>query len=196
MLKAARVQRDVPDRNRPASGAHASATVRSPTAGQVARVLETLDHLIELSGMSRREVAARLVERGGGTDLGRLLNGRLALKLSHVLDICREIDVNPLDLLRIAFGGAGTRSPLLQRLDDLIQASRASAAGRNLAAPLLEQLQRSLAETQRLLAALASAGVPLNPSPVTAHRSAEVPARQPRGVIGRPSDLRGNDERP
>jgi hypothetical protein len=40
---------------------------------------QALAHLIEFSGISRREVERRLCQRHCGTDLGRLLSGRLAL---------------------------------------------------------------------------------------------------------------------
>ena len=39
----------------------------------------------ELSLMSRRTVSIRMAEEGSGTDLGRLLNGRVQLKIGHVV---------------------------------------------------------------------------------------------------------------
>src|SRR5260370_14092182 len=87
---------------------------------EVNRSRETLAHLIELSGSSRREVERRLLEQGCGTDLGRLLSGRLDLKLRHIVDICRVIGIFPLEFFQIVFKDSEQRSPLLQRLEALI----------------------------------------------------------------------------
>ncbi|HEV3076441.1 MAG TPA: hypothetical protein VHB47_18605 [Thermoanaerobaculia bacterium] len=87
---------------------------------EVVRAREILSHFIELSGMSRREVERHLLEQGCGTDLGRLLSGRLDLKLRHIVDICRVIDLYPLELFHIVFKDSEQRSPLLQRLEALL----------------------------------------------------------------------------
>ena len=59
----------------------AGASLSQQVAGEVGRMREARAHLIEFSGMSRREVEQRLCQRGCGTDLGRLLSGRLDLKM-------------------------------------------------------------------------------------------------------------------
>jgi hypothetical protein len=97
---------------------------------EVVRSRETLSHLIELSGLSRREVERRLLEQGCGTDLGRLLGGRLDLKLRHVLDICRVIGIYPLEFFHMVFKDSEQRSPLLQRLEALIVPGRTARASR------------------------------------------------------------------
>jgi hypothetical protein len=128
----------------------------SPMGGskaEVDRTRQTLAHLIELSGLSRREVERRLLEEGCGTDLGRLLGGRLDLKLRHVLDICRVIEIHPLELFRIVWKEPEQRSPLLGRLEALIGPGRAQRAGRGTdgRSPSvdLEQVDQRLAELQR-----------------------------------------------
>lgn len=121
---------------------------------EVVRARETLSHLIELSGMSRREVEKRLLEQGCGTDLGRLLSGRLDLKLRHIVDICRVIGIYPLEFFHIVWKDSEQRSPLLQRLEALIpgRVQRAAHApeGRP-PAPNLEEMLSRFSELLRQL---------------------------------------------
>jgi hypothetical protein len=130
----------------------------------VERVRETLSHFIELSGLSRREVEKRLLEEGCGTDLGRLLSGRLDLKLRHILDICRVIGLYPQELFRIVFKEADQRSPLLQRLDVLTGPNRLSGVARSVEvrppATDLEEMNRRLSEILRRLDVLTSTPSP------------------------------------
>jgi hypothetical protein len=116
---------------------------------EVGRARETLGHLIELSGMSRREVERHLLEQGSGTDLGRLLSGRLDLKFRHIVDICRVIDIYPLEFFHIVFRDSEQRSPLLQRLEAMIpariQRTVRAPEGRP-PAPNLEDLLRRFSE--------------------------------------------------
>ena len=111
--------------------------------GDVARSRETLSHLIELSGLSRREVEKRLLEQGCGTDLGRLLSGKLDLKLRHIVDICRVIDVFPLEVFQIVWKESERRSPLLRRLEALVAGGHPRAAP---PAPKLDDLLCRLSE--------------------------------------------------
>ena len=73
---------------------------------EIVRIRETLSHFVELSGSSRKEVEKRLLDEGCGTDLGRLLSGRLDLKLRHILDICRVIGLYPQE-----FSAQSSRNP-------------------------------------------------------------------------------------
>jgi hypothetical protein len=121
---------------------------------EVVRARETLSHLIEFSGMSRRQVEKRLLEEGCGTDLGRLLSGRLDLKLRHVVDICRVIGIYPPEFFHIVFKDAEQRSPLLQRLEAMIpgRAQRtARAPEAHPPAPNLDDLLRRFSELLRQL---------------------------------------------
>jgi hypothetical protein len=125
---------------------------------EVEHVRATLSHFIELSGLSRREVEKRLLAEGNGTDLCRLLSGRLDLKLRHILDICRVIGIYPQELFRIVFKEADQRSSLLQRLDALTSPRRSGAARSPEAhapAPVLEEMNLRLAEILRRLERLA-----------------------------------------
>lgn len=83
---------------------------------EVERARQALVTLIDLSMLSRREVERRMIEHSEGTDLGRLLNGRLQLKLVHIVAICRAIDLHPMEFCRMVFGEPKERSPLLQRI--------------------------------------------------------------------------------
>lgn len=129
------------------------------SGAEVERVREALSHFIELSGLSRREVATRLLQEGFGTDLGRLLSGRLDLKVRHVLAICRVIGLYPHELFRLAFKEPEhQRSPLLQRLDAVTGTGRASGVARvseiRTPAADLDELNRRLSEILRRLDAL------------------------------------------
>jgi hypothetical protein len=89
---------------------------------------ELLGNLIDFSGMSRREVEMRLLEAGCGTDLGRLLHGRLSLKVEHVLALCWVLELDPREFFDMAFKRRPrSRSPLLCRLDALRIDSRTIA---------------------------------------------------------------------
>ncbi len=127
---------------------------------EVEHVRATLSHFIELSGLSRREVEKRLLAEGNGTDLGRLLGGRLDLKLRHILDICHVIGIYPQELFHIVFKEADQRSSLLQRLDALTSPHhRRSGAARSpetrALAPEIEEMNLRLAEILRRLERLA-----------------------------------------
>jgi hypothetical protein len=130
---------------------------------EVGRMRETLSHLIEFSGMSRREVEQRLGQRGCGTDLGRLLSGRLDLKMKHVLALCRVIDLEPVEFLQIALRPRpGQRSPLLRRLQALLPQAGADACPPSppAAAPDLADLARRVHElAERLDGFLRAAGI-------------------------------------
>lgn len=127
---------------------------------EVERCRETLRDFIELSGLSKREVEKRLLDEGCGTDMGRLLSGRLDLKLRHILDICRVIELYPQEFFRIVFKDADRRSPLLQRLDTLTSTYRTRTAVRSLEtrppAADLDEVTRLLSELLRRLESLAS----------------------------------------
>jgi len=89
---------------------------------------ELLGNLIDFSGISRREVEMRLLEAGCGTDLGRLLHGRLSLKVEHVVALCWVLELDPREFFDMAFKRRPRiRSPLLRRLDALRIESHAIA---------------------------------------------------------------------
>jgi hypothetical protein len=99
-------------------------TAGSPTDREVDRARDLLREFIERSGLSRNQVERRLLERGAGTDLGRLLRGSLDLKLRHILDICQAIELDANEFFNVAFSQATGRSPLLERLERLVAPAR------------------------------------------------------------------------
>jgi hypothetical protein len=76
--------------------------------------------MIDLSMMSRREVARRMAEQGVGLDLGRVLKGRLQLRFCHVAAICQALELHPVEFCCMVFGEPKERSPLLRRLDGVL----------------------------------------------------------------------------
>src|ERR1700730_10061186 len=94
------------------------------TDTEVERARGTLRHLVELSGMSQREVKKHLVEQGSRTDLPRVLSGRFDLKLRHILDIVHILGLHPQEFFRMVFKEPEQRSPFLERLEGLISPRR------------------------------------------------------------------------
>jgi len=95
------------------------------TRAAVERARVTLRNLIELSGLSRREVENRLLDLGCGTDLGRLLvSGRLDIKLRHIVDILGVIEIHPLEFFIMVCERPRERSPLLGRLEAIVLPTR------------------------------------------------------------------------
>jgi hypothetical protein len=110
------------------AGPPADAPLAQRIEGELGRMRQALAHLIEFSGISRREVERRLCQRHCGTDLGRLLSGRLDLKMKHVLALCRVIELEPVEFIQIALKPRPSqRSPLLRRLEALLPYARAEA---------------------------------------------------------------------
>ena len=88
---------------------------------EIERARRVLLTVVDMSMLSRRELERRMIEHGGaGIDLGRLLKGRLQLKLVHVVAICQALDLHPLELCRMVFGEPKQRSPFQQKLDGMV----------------------------------------------------------------------------
>jgi hypothetical protein len=85
----------------------------------VARVRATLDALIDMSGLSRRQVHRCLTEDDAGVDLSRLLSEGSNLRLHHLFDILEVLQVHPLEFFRMVFSAPEKRSPLIARLASL-----------------------------------------------------------------------------
>jgi hypothetical protein len=112
----------------PARSGDRPAADRTAARAAVERARARLRDVIELAGLSRRAVEKLLVDQGAGTDLGRMLSGRLDLKLRHVVDICGVIGLHPLEFFRMVFREPRQRSPLLQRLEALVAPARLAQA--------------------------------------------------------------------
>ena len=85
----------------------------------VARVRKALDGLVDLSGLSRREIERRLAQRGSGFDVSRLLVGRFDIKLHQLLDILCVLEIHPVEFFLLIFKEPERRSPLLARVQAL-----------------------------------------------------------------------------
>jgi hypothetical protein len=128
---------------------------------EVTHLRAALGHLIELSGLSRREIERRLRDGGCGTDLGRLLTGKQDLKVHHVLTICHVIGIYPLEFFRMVFKESEQRSPFLERLEGLIGPGRMPRAARAPAssspAAGIDEMHQLMAQLTRRLEALTAA---------------------------------------
>ena len=134
---------------------------RSPGQAETARVREALRSLIDLSGLSRREIEKRLAEQGAGIDVTRLLMGRFEIKLRHLLDIGRIIGIHPLELFRLCFHEPAAPSPLLAKVEAVFapgwRRPAMRPAGARPAAGEIEDLRRRVEELARELAELSAA---------------------------------------
>jgi|ERR1700674_2152071 len=120
---------------------------------EVKRVREVLSSLVDVSGLSRREIARRLARQGSGLDVSRLLGGQLELKLHQVLDILRVLEIHPVEFFRLIFKEPELRSPLLERLQGLFAAEKPPAGPRH-PRPTekdLDELHRRLDEMAQLI---------------------------------------------
>jgi hypothetical protein len=119
---------------------------------EVVRVRQALSTLIDVSGMSRREIQRQLVDLKCGLDLNRLLSGKSSLKMHQLLDILRVLDVHPLELFRMVFKEPERRSPLFERVQALFASGKSPALPRSRSAEKeLEEIRRRLDElTQRV----------------------------------------------
>ena len=68
---------------------------------EVARILSLLELLIAAKKASIREVERQLKVSNG--TLARLFNGRISLKVQHILDLLETLDVAPKAFFRVAY---------------------------------------------------------------------------------------------
>jgi hypothetical protein len=119
----------------------------------VARVREALESLVDLSGLSRREIERRLARQERALDVGRLLSGKFELKLHHMLDIIRVLDVHPVEFFRLVFKEPERRSPLIGRVQALFTSGKPAVGPRHphSAGRDLDELHRRLDELALLI---------------------------------------------
>jgi hypothetical protein len=84
----------------------------------------TLRHILEVSGLTQRELARRLRDLGCGFDVPRVFSGRLAPRLHHILAVTAVLGLHPVEFFRMTYGEPARPSPMLQRLEDLIAPTR------------------------------------------------------------------------
>jgi hypothetical protein len=87
---------------------------------EVEKAREVMRILASLSGLSRREIARRLKEKGEGCDVSRLLGGGLDPKLHHVLAFCRLLQLHPMEFFRMVYREPKAPSPFLKSIDLLL----------------------------------------------------------------------------
>ena len=85
---------------------------------EVRRAAQLLEALIQAVGMSQEEVEQRLEASPGY--LGRLLSGRVELKLRHILAVLRALEIEPSLFFSTLYPEAGPESGTV-RLDELRQ---------------------------------------------------------------------------
>src|SRR5262245_105576 len=91
---------------------------------EVRRAAKLLEALIQVTGVSQEQVEARLESPPGY--VGRLLSGRLELKLRHILAILRILEIEPALFFQTLYPEAGPDGGTV-RLDEL--RSRLEALG-------------------------------------------------------------------
>jgi transcriptional regulator with XRE-family HTH domain len=85
------------------------------------RVVETLRAAIRAMGMTNGQVERTLGASSGY--LSRIFAGRIDLKLEHVRDIAKVLDVQPEELLHLAFADLGQKqlSPNARRIREALR---------------------------------------------------------------------------
>lgn len=118
---------------------------------EVRRTAQLLEALIQVTGVSQEEVETRLEASPGY--VGRLLGGRVELKLRHILAILRILEIEPSLFFQTLYpearpaggvggtGGVGTSlDELRQRLDALGLGGQPSPSGPEIGVEDLEGL--------------------------------------------------------
>jgi hypothetical protein len=122
---------------------------------QVERVREALRALVDLSGLSRREIERRLAKQGCGLDLNRMLNGKFEIRIHQILDLIRVLDIQPMQFFRLVFKETERSSPLLEKIQDLFAPAaalpQARTPGNRLTQPDLDEIRRKVHELARLV---------------------------------------------
>jgi hypothetical protein len=144
----------------PGPGAFDPASWSVPSVAHVERIREVLSSLIDLADISRREVERRLVAQGCGLDLDRFLSGKFLARLDQILDVCRVLELHPVELFRLVFRPPERRSPVLERFDRLFGGNHPQQVARQPAVPQggsgiselrhrIDQLQQDLDQLRR-----------------------------------------------
>ena len=138
------------------------ATSARDSKAEVARVREALRSIIDVAGMSHREIERRLARQGQGFDMNRLLAGKFEIKLYQILDVLGVLEIHPVEFFRLVFREPTKQSPILLRMREIFGAVRPAAVAPPPSAPMpgvtLDTLQRRVEELARQLDQLARRG--------------------------------------
>jgi hypothetical protein len=129
---------------------------------EVARVREALRSIIDVAGMSLREIERVLTRQGHGFDINRMLTGRFETKLYQILDVLGVLEIHPVEFFRLVFREPTKQSAILLRMREIFGAVRSSAVAPPPSAPrpevTIEALRRQVEELARQLDQLARRG--------------------------------------
>jgi hypothetical protein len=88
---------------------------KKPPDPRLDEIAKTLTLIMDLSGLSRREIAQRL---GGDYGVRRILDGSPELRVRQLLSFADAVEMKPIEILRIALADDGTPSPMALRLQE------------------------------------------------------------------------------
>jgi len=143
-------------------GETTGATPTRDGKAEAARVREALRSIIDVAGMSLREIERRLTRQGHGFDINRMLTGRFETKLHQILDVLGVLEIHPVEFFRLVFKEPAKQSAILLRMREIFGAVRPAAAAPAPSAPdagvTLDMLCRRVEELARQLDQLARRG--------------------------------------
>jgi hypothetical protein len=84
------------------------------------RARHALRVVISLSLVSRRVIQQRLVAADAGTDISRVLSGRLELRVRHITGVCRILGLPPAEFFAMTYPKPPEPSELMVRLRTLL----------------------------------------------------------------------------
>jgi hypothetical protein len=119
---------------------------KKPPDQRLTDIAKTMAVIMELSGLSRREIARRL---GGDYGVRRILDGSPELRVRQLLSFADAVGMKPIEILRIALADDGTPSPMALRLQETS----------SLLAGLAQRLQVTVAPAVPAVPPAAAAGV-------------------------------------
>ncbi|HXO43332.1 MAG TPA: hypothetical protein VN999_17915 [Thermoanaerobaculia bacterium] len=129
---------------------------------EAARVREALRSIIDVAGMSLREIERVLARQGHGFDMNRMLTGKFEVKLYQILDVLGVLEIHPVEFFRLVFREPTKQSAILLRMREIFGAVRPAAVAPAPSAPTpgvtLDTLQRRVEELARQLDQLARRG--------------------------------------
>jgi transcriptional regulator with XRE-family HTH domain len=95
---------------------------------RVQRVLEVLQTLIGLSGLTQREIGRRL-HNGREYLVRRVLQGDASLKIGQLFELADAIEIHPLEVMKMVFASSPEPSALVRKINtqvELLTALRAA----------------------------------------------------------------------